>query len=160
MAGGPIYPHSTFPVDAGKVFPNVYVGGGANSKQEEGLGVMASVDADCTWRLRFQIPPTVPTGTMKLRLIALANATSGDAKVTVKDTNVAAGSSPSGATLTSETQATITWAAGDNDKYKEAKVTLTPTPAGNDFLVVDVVFNTTSWTLAQISTWFISLIWE
>lgn len=160
MAGGPIAPISAVPITAGNVFPYVYVGGGANSKHEEGLGVAASIAADSTWRLRFPVPPTVPTGTMKLRLLALANATSGAAKVTVQDANVAAGASPSGATLTSETQATITWGAGDNDKYKEAKVTLTPTPAGNDIMVVDLVFNTTSWTLAQISCWMATLIFE
>ena len=43
MAGGPILPRSAFAVTANRVFPNVHVGGGANSKHEEGLGVEASV---------------------------------------------------------------------------------------------------------------------
>lgn len=159
MAGGPIFPFSAYPTTA-DAFPYIYVGGGANSKHEEGLGVSASLGADTVWRLRFAVPPTVPTGTLKLRLLALANATSGNAKVTVKDGNVAAGASPSGATLTSETQTTLTWGAGDNDKYKEAKVTLTTSPSGNDIIVVDLTFNTTSWTLAQISSWQACLIWE
>lgn len=157
MAGGPISPFSAYPTDS-NTFPNVYVGGGANSKHEEGLGVAASLAADTIWRLRFAIPPTVPTGTMKLRLLALANATSGAAKVTVKDAVVAAGSSPSGATLTSETQATLTWTTVD--VYVEAKVTLTTTAVGNSILVVDLTFNTTSWTLAQVSTWQAFLLWE
>ena len=161
MAGGPIYPSSAYPATAGNVFPNFYAGGGGNaSPHDEGLGVAASLGADSTWELRFPLPPTIPSGTLKLRLLALANATSGVAKVTVKDTNVAAGASPSAAALTSETQQTLTWGAGDNDKYKEIKVALTPTPNGNDLLVVALVFNTTGWTLAQTSTWLASIIWE
>lgn len=162
MAGGPIFPHSAFPVTAGNVFPNIYIGGGANSKHEEGLGVAASIGADSTWRLRFQIPPAIPTGTAKLLLRAMANATSGSAKITPQLAKVAGGSSPSGATLTAEAQQTITWTAVD--VYVDTKVTLTNTTivAGdeNKALVCDLVFNTTSWTLAQVSTWQVSLLWE
>lgn len=160
MAGGPIFPNSAFPVTAGSCFPNFHVGAGSYSKQDEGLGVAASIGADATWRLRFHFPPTLPTGTAKIRLLALANATSGVAKCTVKDAVVAVEASPSGASLTSETQAVITWGAGDNDQYKEAKVTLTTTPVGSSVLVCDLVFNYAEWTLAQVSTWIASLIWE
>jgi hypothetical protein len=82
------------------------------------------------------------------------------AKITVSDGTCPAGSSPSAITLTAETQTSLTWAGGDNDKYKEAKITLTATPAGNDMLVVALTFNTTNWTLAQVSTWLASIIWE
>lgn len=161
MAGGPIFPHSAYPATAGRVFPSFHVGAGANSKHDEGLGVEASVGADSTWRLRFQFPPTLPTGTCKLKLWALANATSGAAKVNPKWASVAAEESPSGATLNAEGTGTITWAAGDNDQYKELKVTLdADTPVGGEELVMDLVFETTSWTLAQISTWIASVIWE
>ena len=137
MAGGPIYPSSAYPADSsGRLFPTFYGGVGGNAApHDEGLGVKASLDADATWELRFPMPPSIPTGTLKLRLLALANATSGVAKVTVKDKNVAAGASPSAAALTS-------------------------TPAGNDVLVVALTFNTTGWTLAQVSCWLASIIWE
>ena len=161
MAGGPIFPHSAFPVTAGRVFPNFHVGAGANSKQDEGLGVEASVGADSTWRLRFQMPPTLPTGTGKLRLLALANATSGVAKVNPKWVSVAVEESPSGATLVAETTQTVTWGAGDNDQYKELKVTLdADSLVASEEVVMDLVFETTSWTLAQVSTWIASIIWE
>src|SRR5690242_5599855 len=126
MAGGPICPSSAYPADsAGRLFPNFYNGAGGNAApHDEGLGVKASLDADATWELRFPMPPQIPTGTLKLRLLALANATSGNAKVTVQDGRCPAGSTPSAVTLTSETQVTITWAAGNNDDYLEAKVTL------------------------------------
>lgn len=158
MAGGPIFPNSAFPVTAGSCFPNFYVGGGAYSKQDEGMGVAASIAADSTWALRFHIPPTVPSGTAKLRLLAVANATSGIAKVTVNDAVVAAAASPSAASLTAETQVSQTWAAADI--YYENKVTLTPSMVGNSILVVNLVFNTSGWTLAQVSTWIATLIWE
>src|SRR4030066_221175 len=102
MSGGPIFPNSIYPVTAGRVFPNFHVGAGANSKHDEGLGVEASVGADSTWRLRFQMPPVLPTGTGKLRLLALANATSGDARVNPKWVSVAVGEDPSSATLVAE----------------------------------------------------------
>ena len=161
MAGGPIFPHSAFPVTAARVFPNFHVGGGANSKHDEGLGVEASVGADSTWRLRFQMPPALPTGTGKLRLLALANATSGVAKVNPKWVSVAVEESPSGATPIAETTQTVTWAAGDNDQYKELKVVLdADTLVASEEVVMDLVFETTSWTLAQVSTWIASIIWE
>ncbi len=160
MAGGPIYPSSAFPIDtAGRIFPNFYAGGGGNAApHDEGLGVMASLSADAVWDLRFPMPPTIPTGTLKLRLLGLANATSGVAKITISDATVAAGASPSAATLTGETQVSLTWATVDI--YVESKTALTSSPAGNDMLVVALTFNTTSWTLAQVSTWLASVLWE
>ena len=161
MAGGPIFPNSAYPVTAGRVFPNFHVGAGANSKHDEGMGVESSVGADSTWRLRFQMPPTLPTGTGKLRLLALANATSGNAKVNPKWASVAVEESPSGATLNAETVQTVTWGAGDNDQYKELKVTLdADTLVAGKIVVMDLVFETASWTLAAVSTWIASIIFE
>lgn len=167
MAGGPIFPSSAFPADtSGRLFPYFYNGAGGNaSPHDEGLGVKASLDADATWELRYLMPPSIPTGTLKLRLLALANATSGAAKVTVKDgVATPAGSpgssgNPSAASLTSETQTTVTWAASENDRYKLADVTLTAAPSAGDMLVVALTFNTTGWTLAQISVWIPAIVW-
>lgn len=162
MAGGPIFPHSAHPVTSGRVFPNIHVGAGANSKHDHGMGVEASVGADATWRLRFWMPPTsLPSGTGKLKLWALANATSGNAKVNAKWASVAAEEDPSGATLNAEGTSTLTWGAGDNDQYKELLVTLdADTLVAGEMVVMDLVFETTSWTLAQVSTWTAAIIWE
>lgn len=164
MAGGPIYPSSAYPADTvGRLFPNFYAGGGGNAApHDEGLGVMASLSADATWELRFPVPPIIPTGTVKLRVLSLANATSGVLKFTVKDGRCPAGSSPSGATLTSETQSSLTWSTGNNDEYMETKLALTGlgSLAGNDVVVVAITFNTTGTTLAAVSTHLVSLIWE
>ena len=168
MAGGPIFPSSTFPADtSARLFPIFYAGAGGNaSPHDEGLGVKASLDADAVWELRFPMPPAIPSGTLKLRLLALANATSGAAKVTVSDgvatpaASPAASGNPSAVTLTAESQTTVTWGANENDRYKEAKVTLSSAPAANDMLVVALKFQTSGWTLAQASCWIASVIWE
>ncbi len=168
MSGGPIFPNSLYLGGAsGNLFSSFYIGAGGNAAPtEEGVGVIASLASNAVAQLRFHIPPAVPTGTLKLRIVALANATSGAAKITVSDgvatpaTSPSASGNPSAATLTAETQTTITWAASENDRYKEAKVTLSASPAGNDVLVVAVTFNTSGWTLAQTGTFIFTLIWE
>lgn len=107
------------------------------------------------------MPPTLPTGTGKLRILALANATSGNAKPNVKWASVAPEEDPSSATLNAEGVGTLTWGAGDNDQYKELKVTLdADTLVASEMVVMDLVFETASWTLAQVSTWIVSVIWE
>lgn len=162
MAGGPIFPTSVYlGGGSGNIFPNFYAGAGGNaSPTDEGIGVVASLGADAAAQLRFPLPESLPSGTAKLRFLSLANATSGTAKWTVSDGVVAAGSSPSAATLTSETQSTLTWSAGNNDQYLETKVTLTPSMVANSMLVVAVTYNHTSWTLAQTLTQIVSLVWE
>lgn len=174
MAGGPIFPHSAYPVTTGRVFPNFHRGAGANSKEDEGMGVEASLGADAIWRLRFQMPPSLPSGTLKLQLFLLANATSGVARINPKWVSVAAGTSPSGATLVAETVTpdgvtgaagsgdTVTWGAGDNDQYLRAVWTLNATtaPNGGEIIVMDLTFETASWTLAAVLTVQASLVWE
>ena len=119
---------------------------------------MASVDADATWELRFKMPPTLPTGTGKLSLIPLADAVTGNAKVNPKWASVAIGEDPSSATLNAEGTTTITWSTNDDDEYQEAKVTLdADTLVANEMVVMDLVFETASWTLAVISTWIVSI---
>lgn len=161
MAGGPIFPHSAYPVTTANTFPNIHVGAGANSKHDEGMGVAASIAADSTWRLRFQCPPALPTGTGKLVLRAIAAATSGSAQVNPKWVSVAAEEDPSSATPVAEGASTVTWATGDSDVYKETKITLdADTLVAGEVVVMDLVFETASWTLAVVSTWQAFLVWE
>lgn len=162
-AGGPIYPASAFPVTSGFVFPNCHVGAAANSKQDCGLGVTdaTTLTTDAIWRLRFWMPPTLPTGTCKLRIWALANATSNAVKINPKWASVNSEEDPSGATLNAEGTSTITWAAGDNDQYKELKINLdADTPVGGEMIVMDLVFEDTSTTLAVVSTYHVAVIFE
>src|SRR5262245_17872049 len=142
MAGGPILPYSAYPVSPGYTFPNVHVGAGGaggNIKHTEGLGVAASIPGVVTWRLNFLLPPVLPSGTCKLRLLALADATSGAAKVNPAWGICAVEENPSTTPATSEGTGTITWAAGDNDQFKELKVVLDAyTVAADRVIVMDV----------------------
>lgn len=155
-----IFPSSFFPVNS-DCYPMIYTGGGAYSKHEQGLGVAASISGNATWRLRFPLPPVFPTGTAKLRLLALSSAQTGTAKINPQWVAVSAGTSPSGASLSSEGTSDLTWASGDNDKYKELKITLDATTlAVNQVIVMDLIFITSGWTLAQVSCWLPFVIWE
>lgn len=161
MANTVLHPISAVPITTDRVYPNIHVCAGSGFKHIEGLGVQASVGADATWRIVFQVPQTLPTGTCKLRLLALANATSGNAKVNPKWASCAVEEDPSSLTLQAETVQTVSWSTGDNDQFKELKVTLdADTVVAGEIIVMDLVFETSSWTLAQISTWLASVIWE
>jgi hypothetical protein len=160
-AYGPIYPTSIYPVDTtGRLFPQfapiVTVLG-----KVRGMAVKASLDADAIWRLSFQLPPFFPTGTMKLVLRGNAPATSGVAKVTPSWAKVGDGVDISGVSLSAETQQSYTWSVSNSNLTN--KVTLTSPPSAGDenkMILMDLTFNTTSWTLAQISVWTAFLIWE
>ena len=161
MAGGPILPSSIYVGGAsGNLSPTFYIpasntnGAGAI----EGIGVIASLGADASAVLQFNLPEVIPTGALKLRVLAWANATSGVAKLTVKDNQTAAGSNIGVTTLTTETQLSQTWATADI--IVENKITLTTTPTANSILTALATFNTSGWTLAAASVWQFSLVWE
>ena len=153
-AGGPIFPYSSVPVTATRVFYNLHSALGTF-----GLGVQASVGADSIWRLKFAMPGSIPTGTCKLRLLAAATATSNAAKVNAKWAMVAPDENfPS---VIAEGTSTATWAAGDDVQLKELKITLdADTPVANEIMLMDLTFETASWTLAVTSTWIAMVIWE
>jgi len=141
------------------MFPNYHVGG-TNSRHDEGIGLAASISTDATAELRFQMPPTLPSGTGKLRILSLANATSGTVVFDPQWVSVAAGENPDTATLNAEGNTTTTWASGDADDYKETKITLdADTLVGGETVVMNLVFDSTS-TLAAVSTHIVAIIWE
>lgn len=162
MAGGPFGLVSAVPVTAGRAFGNIHVGAGSGMKHVDGLGVEASVGADTVWALVFQrFPASLPTGTCKLVLSAFANATSGAAKVNAKWASAAAADDWSSLTLNAEGTSTLTWAAGNNDDELELKVTLdADTPVGGERVIMNLTFETSSWTLAQVSTWLAVIVFE
>ena len=176
MAGGPIFPHSAFPVDAGLVFPNFHVGGGANSKQDEGLGVANATDltGDAIWRLRFQMPTTLPTGTATLKVMALANLAAGDLSVDPKWASVAPDQEPGGFTMNAEgpdpdsrtggngsnvDNSTFGWDTGDEDVYIEARWTLNAdTVVGGEEIVMDLTIVDADSDHAAVVTLIVSII--
>jgi hypothetical protein len=161
MAGGPILPSSIYTGDAaGLAWESFYIPatntntGGAIAS----VFVAASIGSDVPVKLQFNLPEVIPTGTMKLRCLAMANATSGTAKMTASDGQTAVGSNIGATTLTGDTQVSQTWTTADI--LVENKVTLATTPTANSILTVLCTFNHTSWTLAAVSAWQFTLIWE
>lgn len=152
---GPFAPaFAPVPVTAGKVFPYLYAGAGATWKHTYGLGVMGSVNGDSIWRTSFLIRSGVlPNGVPTLRLWARANGL-GIARVNVKWAMCAAGADPSIITLIAEGVQSITWAAGDQDKFKLTSTVLDATTVlPGQMLLMDLVYETIGWTLPAVSVW-------
>lgn len=167
MAGGPFFPSSMVFDGSGRTFPNVHVGDGANAHRTEGVGVEASLGGESTLYMEFDLPvSSLPSGTCKLSCIALADATSGVAVIVPAWASVAVEEDPSAATMNSEGTSTITWGANDDDEYKQVKVTLdADTPVAGEKIVMALKFDNddgggNTWTLAVISTWQFSVIFE
>jgi hypothetical protein len=160
MSGGPLLPSSFSPDGSGNIYPAFYVPATNTNTAGalEGVGVVASLGADSYAVLQFNMPETIPSGTLKLRILAMADATSGTAKLTIKDGATSAGSNIGAATLNSETQLSQAWATADI--LVENKITLTTSPTANQILTVLATFNATGWTLAAVSVWQFSIVWE
>jgi hypothetical protein len=162
MAGGPIHPSSVYLGGAsGNAYSTFFIPATNTNTAGaiEGVGVVASLAADAPVVLQFNMPVSIPTGTLKLRILSMANATSGIMKLTIKDGSTSAGSSIGVTSLTTETQVSQTWATADI--LVENKVTLTATaPTANQITTVLATFNTASWTLAAASAHQFSLVWE
>lgn len=162
MAAGPFPPISMVLDASGNLTPTIFVGDGANAFEFEGVGVIASLAADSKVRLTFAFPVgALPTGTCKLRSCFMSDAAAGSVKYSARWASVAVGEDPSSATLQNEGTTTVTWASGDNDKIKESKVVLDgDTPVHSQFCVMDLVFETSGWDLAQeVVAWF-GIMWE
>ena len=168
MAGGPLLPSSTYLGGAaGNLSSTFYTSGAGTTTANstiEGIGVVASLGADASAVLQFNIPEVIPAGTLKCRVLAWANATSGTAKLDIIDGRTPAGSNIANATFTTEAGSpTIshTWATADVITVPTgAPVTLTQQPTANDIYTVVATFRTASWSLAQTSVWQFSLVWE
>ena len=161
MSGGPVLPSSIYLGGAsGNLFPNFYIPATNTNAAGafEAVGVIATLGADAPCVMQFNMPEAIPSGTCKLRILAMANATSGVAKLTVSDGATSAASNIGATTLTAETQFSQTWATADI--LVENKITLTTVPTANQILTVLATFNTTGWTLAATSAWQFSVVWE
>ena len=93
--------------------------------------------------MRWLIPDPLPTGTLKLKLISLANASTGNLIVDPQWVAVALNADPSAATLVAEGNTTISFTAVDD--YKETEITLdaTTAPTAGQMLVMSLVFKDT-----------------
>ena len=161
MSGGPILPSSIYLGGAsGALFPNFYIPATNtnNAGALEGVGCAASLGTIGNCVMQFNLPEILPSGTMKLRALATANATTGTAVVNISDGVTAPGSNIGATTLTADSTITQAWSAAD--VLVENKVSLSSVAVPNGVLSVLAVFNPSGWTLAAVSSWQFSVVWE
>ena len=170
MAGGPLLPSSVYLGQAsGNLSPQFYIGtvatgsnAVANFSALEGVAVVGSLASGTNYAvLQFNMPETIPTGIMKIRVLAMASATSGAATFAVHDAVTSAGAAIGASNFTIEATQTVTWAAGNTDQLLETKQALTPTPLANQILTCAVYFApSVSFTVTAQSVWQFSIVWE
>ena len=160
MAGGPLFPSSIGYPTNGLVYPGYRVGG-SNSRQFGGHRAAASLGSDAVLELIFEMPQSLPTGTGKLRASVVANATSGNGVINPSWASLANGENYDTISLTAEGNTTVTWSTGNADQVLEALITLdADTIVADEYVVMRITFVSGSWTLAQISTWQFSIVWQ
>lgn len=168
MAGGPIAPIAAYPLDAGKVFPNIHTTA-SNPQHIEGCGVMASLSGEATWQLVFELPPADPSGTLKLVLASIADvAATQSAYLRVLWIARAAAETfaLAEASLNDEHSGgdlEIEHTTADDDEMVITKVTLdadTIAYGTDQFLLMNIVLKNTSWDIAVVWTFLPYLIWE
>ena|SRR3990172_6407462 len=155
--GGPsiLRPSSAVPDATGFVY------GSVTSTNDEGYAVTTAttLTSNAIWYLRFDLPDTLPSGTLKVRLVGQANATTGDAKLNVKWCSVAFNEDPSACSLQAEGTTTVSFATTAN-RYTNVDVTMdADTAVAGEIIRMDLTYEDTGFTLEQVSTWRAWLIW-
>jgi hypothetical protein len=163
MASGFLYPWGIYPVTSGKVWGAGLFGSGPHTVMP--ISVMASLNGDATVKCRWDFPKTLPTGQLKLSVLALAAVTGAhSAKINPKWASVAVNEteSPDGFTMNAEGTTTITWGgSGGANEFKETIITLdADTPVAGEVLCMEAVFETSSWTVDVISGYNLRIFWE
>lgn len=146
---GPAFP--PIPVDGGRVFSYFYPG----AFSMWGLGVTASLPGNATWRMGFTLPSGgVPASlSPMLQLWYRSPGTAGSATVNPKWGMAAAGIDPSAVVLSSEGNFGVTWVSSDANKLRKLSIPLDATTITSGMLLLDLLFVSAGWTLAQPSMW-------
>ena len=121
-----IMPFQAFPRSDG-ISPG-YIDVTGSPAQATGFGTwlaVASSTQDEILEMWFRIPPTLPTGTAKFVIQAVADAVTGDMDVQISWKSFATGESIENPTLSSEgTQHTFAWSTGNDWDILEDETTL------------------------------------
>jgi hypothetical protein len=131
-------------------------------RRTRGIQVVAaaSLSANADVELFFEMPPALPTGTGKLRLVGRTTG-SGVVKISLDWVSVAIGENPSSMTLLSEGTSTLTVVGGDSDELLQVKVPLAADVlVAGEFVAMRLRFLTALWTLNQPLTVMPTMIWE
>ena len=146
MSGGPVFFNvGEFVVTAGRLFPV-----NLTAEYPESLGYEASLGADSIWRLFARMPLVLPTGTAKLALVCQANATTGVAKLNPKWKSYGDLEVPAAASLIAEGVQTITFATTAYRLTRVDVVMDADTVVAGELIMLDLVGETTGWTLAAV----------
>jgi hypothetical protein len=160
MAGGPIkYFSAAYPA-SGQVYPGYHIGT-TNNRKWHGHRCEASLGSDAILELNFEAPQSLPSGTPKLRCLVISDDTSGDGVINPAWASLPVGGDYDTVALNAEGNTTITWATGDNEELLEEIIVLdADTVVEDEIIIMQITFVSASWTLASISTWNFSIIWE
>ena len=163
MAGGPLYPSSPVFVTSDKVGPGVHQGAASTGlRRNRGIQVVASLDVDADVELTWEMPPGLPTGTGRVRLVGRTTGT-GNAVIAIDWVSVALNEDPSAMAYLSQGNSTLTFAAADSDKFKQiADVNLdADSLVANEFVCMRLRMKGSGglWTLNQILTLQPSIRW-
>jgi hypothetical protein len=130
----------------------------------EGIGVMASLDADAEIHLFFRVPGGLPTGTAKLSLVTLGYTDSGNLIFNPKWKSVALEENIdlAASSLNAEGSTTQTRTGGSDDhQLKEVKIVLdADTIVAGEYILMRLVLESASWTYAGRAIIIPSIIWE
>lgn len=160
MAGGPLLPVGIGYPTNGLVYPGYHIGS-TNSRLWWGIRADASLGSDAVLQLDFEAPQSLPSGTAKLRVLAIADATSGNAVINPAWASLAVGEDYDTISLTAEGNTTITWSTGDDEELLESIITLdADTVVADEIIRMHITFVSGSWTLAVVGTFRFSIIWE
>lgn len=155
MASDPIFAFVSTPDTSGEIYPGVHVGQAANVRRINGMLVAAAatLSADRIWYLQFQMPATIPSGTLKLLLHGVGNLSSGNAVWNPSWAAMAQTANFNTLSLSAEGNTTVTFTAVDT--YHQAKITLdaATAPTANQIIVMNLTAVDASWTAAAVTTW-------
>lgn len=158
-----LQPISAFPATSGKVYPDCFRTN-SNDFWIDGLGVMASLDADAELHYVWHVPTVLPAGTCKLEVIGFTYDAAGDMAFNPKwksfgfdeGMDIAAGS------LNAEGESTLSWTYGaDAHEMKRTKINLdADTVVADEFINMRLALVSANWTLNQRSIMLPSILWE
>jgi hypothetical protein len=157
-------PISAFPATQGKVYPDVFKTA-SNDFWIEGLGVMASLDADAELHYIWHTPKGgLPEGTCKLEVIMVSFDADGDAAFNPKWKSIAFDETMdlAAGSLNAEGESTISWTFGVNaNQMRRATINLdADTIVSDEFIQMRLALVSANWTLNQRSIVLPSIIWE
>lgn len=146
---------------AGRIYPRPLVGGTNSRVFTPMFAVEASLGANANVHLHY-LCLTAPANTLKAQVIAAANATSGNARLNISWAAMTLPENFDTLSLSAEGVQSIAWGAGNAYELLSTKITLdaATAPTAGQVVVVQLGFETASWTLAAESFWSLALIDE